>query len=264
MFFHKLKLALHDLGAGFGQYPVWLYLAWQDIKQRYRRSVIGPFWITITTGIMVLAMGPLYGSLLKQEIGPYLQYLSVSIIIWSFIAGYINESGNAFIVADGFIKQVKLPISLHLLRVLAKNSLYLAHNVVIIVIILLFFPPKSGVSILLVPVSLVLVIANLFWMGLLLAVFCTRFRDIPQIVASVMQVLFFMSPIIWKVDMLGRNRWAADANPFYHFIELIRAPILGEQVQPLSWLFAVSMLAGGGLITLLTFAKFRARIPYWL
>jgi ABC-type polysaccharide/polyol phosphate export permease len=264
MFFHKLKLAVHDLNTGLKHYPVWLYLAWQDIKQRYRRSVIGPFWITITTGIMVLAMGPLYGSLLKQEIGPYIQYLSVSIIIWTFISGYINESCNAFIAADGFIKQIKLPITLHLLRVLAKNVLYLLHNAIVIFIVLFFFPPEHFKSILIVPISIALVIANLYWMGLVLAVFCTRFRDIPQIVTSIMQVLFFLSPIIWRVDMLGTKRWAADANPFYHFMELIREPILGGQIQPLSWLFTLAMLVAGGLFTLLLFAKFRARIPYWL
>lgn len=264
MFLSRLTLAVHDVFSGLLLYHIWFFLAWQDIKQRYRRSAIGPFWITISTGILVLAMGPLYGSLLKQDIGPYLQHLAISMIIWSFISGFINESCTAFISAEGYIKEIKQPLTVHLLRTLARNLLYLIHNLAIILIVLLFYPPDNPIMLLLVPLGFFLVFGNLYWMGLLLAVLCARFRDIPQVVTNLMQMMFFISPIIWKVDMLGRNRLAADANPFYHLLELIRTPLLGGQVSALSWIVSSTLLVGGGLMTLLLFSRFRSRIPYWL
>lgn len=264
MLLKRLTLGVEDIIKGISKYQIWFYLSWQDIKLRYRRSVIGPFWITISTGILVLAMGPLYGALLKQEIGPYLQHLSVSMIIWSFISGYINESCTAFIGAEGFIKEVKQPLTIHLLRVFSRNVLFLLHNTVIIIGVLAFFPPEDPIMLLQIPIGLLLLIGNLFWMGLFLATICARFRDIPQLVSNLLQMMFFVSPIIWKVDMLGRNRLAADVNPLYHLMELIRTPILGGQVGSLTWLVAFGLLAGGLTMTLLLFSRFRARVPYWL
>jgi ABC-type polysaccharide/polyol phosphate export permease len=164
-FLNKLILAIDDLFSGLLQSRIWFYLAWQDTKQRYRRSIIGPFWITISTGIMVLAMGPLYGALLKQEIGPYIQHLAISMIIWGFIAGYINKPCTTFISAEGYIKQIKLPLTVYLLRVLAKNFIILFHNAAIILVVLFFYPPLNAKMFALLPFGLILVFGNLLWIG---------------------------------------------------------------------------------------------------
>jgi lipopolysaccharide transport system permease protein len=264
MYSNSLKLAVNDIYLGFLNYHIWYFLAWQDIKQRYRRSIIGPFWITISTGIMVMAMGPLYGALLKQDIGPYIQHLAISMIIWTFLSGFINESCSAFISAEGYIKEIKQPLAVYLLRTLTRNVLYFLHNLVIILIVLFFYPPTQLTMLLQIPLGIVLVFGNLYWIGLLLAILCARFRDIPQVVTSFMQVLFFVSPIIWKVDMLGRNRLAADVNPFFHLMELIRTPLLGGQISALSWGVSSVMMFGGGVVTLIVFSRFRSRVPYWL
>jgi ABC-type polysaccharide/polyol phosphate export permease len=109
------------------------------------------------------------------------------------------------------------------------------------------------------------VFGNLFWVALLLAVLSVRFRDIPQIVASVVQVAFFLSPIIWKADMLGpKNRFVADFNPLYHFMEVIRAPLLGQPIRAISWIITLCLLVLGSVGAFLVFARLRARVPYWL
>ena len=254
-----------DLMGGLAAAPLWSSLAWQDIKQRYRRSFLGPLWITVSTGIFVGAMGPLYGTLLGQDTSTYLQYLAISFIIWNFVSSSINESGTTFIGAEGFIKQIALPLSVHIFRMLTRNILMLAHNALIIVLVLVFLPPKYWNSIWLLPFGLVLVLGNLFWIAVLLAVLSTRYRDVPQIVASVVQIAFFLSPILWKVDMLGsKNRFVADYNPLYHFIEVIRAPLLGDTIHAISWIVTFSLLVLGSVGTFLVFARLRARVPYWL
>lgn len=264
-FASDLSKAQLDLLGGLARAPLWWSLAWQDIKQRYHRSFLGPFWITISTGVFVGAMGPLYGALLGQDVSTYLQHVAISFIIWAFISSIINESGTAFIGAEGFIKQIALPLSLHVFRLLAKNGLMLAHNALIIVLVLIFLPPAHWGNLWLLPFGLLLVLGNLFWIALLLAVLSARFRDIPQIVASVVQALFFLSPIIWKADMLGpHNRFVADFNPLYHFIEVIRAPLLGSPVHALNWLVTGGLMVGGSILAFVVFARLRARVPYWL
>lgn len=239
-------------------------MAWQDIKQRYRRSAMGPFWITISTGIMLSAMGPLYGKLFNQEVGPYFQYVTVSFVIWMLISAFINESCTTFISAENTIKNVKMPLSTHLLRLLTKNLMMFGHNLIFVIAVLYFFPPERVAVMVFGLIGLFLVLVNLFWMGLILAVVCTRYRDTTQIIASLMQVAFFMTPIMWKVDMLGSHRYVAEWNILYHLIEVVRAPLLGHAPSPLSWLVVSLTAVAGSMAAFVLFSRFRARIAYWL
>ncbi|OQA34706.1 MAG: Teichoic acid translocation permease protein TagG [Betaproteobacteria bacterium ADurb.Bin341] len=244
---------------------MWWSLAWQDTKQRYRRSFLGPFWITASTGILVLAMGPLYGALLGQNIASYLQHLAISLILWTFISTSINEAGSAFVGAENFIKQVALPLSVHVYRLISKNMVILAHNALIIVVVLVFLPLLFLQNLWLFPIGLLLVLGNLFGIALLLAVLSARFRDIPQLVSNVVQLAFFLSPFLWKADMLKpEHQFVADFNPFYHFMEVIRAPLLGSAINMNSWLVVLFLLVLVNVTSFLVFARFRARVPYWI
>lgn len=261
---NAMKLCLQDISAGlFGSF-VWFYMAWQDIKQRYRRSTIGPFWITISTAIMLLGMGPLYGKLFNQEVGPYFQYVTVSFVVWILISSFINESCSSFVSAEAIIKNVRMPLVIHLLKVLAKNLMIFGHNILFVFVVLCFYPPERlDVSLLALP-GLFLLLVNLFWIGLILAIVCTRFRDVTQIINSLVQVALFMTPVMWKVDMLGSHRYVADWNFLYHFLEVVRAPMLGKFPSQLSWWVVSACAALGTVAALVFFSRFRSRIAYWL
>lgn len=262
---HKaLKLCLQDVNEGlFGSF-VWFYMAWQDIKQRYRRSTIGPFWITISTGVMLSAMGPLYGKLFNQPIGPYFQFVTVSFVVWILISTFINESCATFIGAESIIKEIKMPFTTHLLRALTKNLMMFGHNFLFVLVVLYFFPPERIDAMLLALAGLFLVLANLFWIGLILAIVCTRFRDVTQIISSLVQIAFFMTPIMWKTDMLGDKRYVADWNFLYHLVEVIRTPLLGQFPSQLSWYVVSVGAVAGTVVALVFFSRFRSRIAYWL
>lgn len=259
-----MKKAIFDIYKGFFGSYVWYHLAWQDIKQRYHRSKIGPFWLTISTGIMITAMGPLYAKLFSQPVGPYFQHLAVSIVVWTFVSTTISETCMAFISAEGFIKDIKLPLTTHLLRVVMRNILIFSHNFPVVIIVLVLFPPDRLDILFLMPVGLLLVIGNLLWIGLVLAILCARFRDIPQLVTSLLLLAFFISPIVWRDEMLGSNKVLAYMNPLYHFVELIRTPMLGKFPSTLCWLVMSSLLIAGSIFALLLFKRYRCRIAYWI
>ena len=260
----NLSLALQDLKSGVGSIYIWPMLGWQEIRQRYRRSLLGPFWLTLSTGVLVGAMGPLYGRLFGQDISAYFPYLAISLVTWLLISTMVNELCLAFIAAEGFIKQIKLPLTIHVLRVVWKNLIVYAHNLVIVVLVLLFFPPPLSWHLLLFPVALLFILVNALWVGILLGLLCARFRDIPQIVASLMTVGLFLTPIMWKAEMLGRNIIFAKINPIFHFLEIVRQPLLGGAIPTLSWLVVIAITGGGYLVAMAVFARFRARIAYWV
>lgn len=253
-----------DLRRSVGAVHIWGMLGWQEIRLRYRRSTLGPLWLTLGTGVMIAAMGPLYGKLLNQDMSAYLPLLAIGLIVWNLLAALVNESCTAFIVAESLIKQMDLPLSIHVLRGVWKNTIIFGHNFIVLLVVLLIFPQAWGWNILLLPLSLLLIVFNGWWAGLFLGMAGARFRDLSPIVGSVVQIMFFLTPVLWSIDQLGRHRWVALWNPLYHFLEIVRAPLLGREIAPGTWLMVVAVTVIGWMLTFLLFSRFRARIAYWV
>lgn len=259
-----LTLAWQDLIQGLKAFPIWGMLGWQDIRQRYRRSVLGPFWLTISTAIMVGALSIVYSGLFKQSLSDYLPFIGTGLIIWTLISSIFNESCHVFTSAEGMIKQLRLPLTLHVCRMVWRNVIIFGHNAAILLLIYMFFGKGWHADLLTLPLALLMLAINGVTVGLILGVFCTRFRDIVQIVANMIQLLFFVTPIMWNPDALADRGWIAHFNPAYHFIELMRAPILGAAFPVVSWQVAASITALGLIVALLVLTRFRHRVAYWL
>src|SRR5262245_15595453 len=172
-------LAIVDFVDGLRSVHVWPMLGWQDVRQRYRRSVLGPFWLTISTGVLIGAMGPLYGRLFNQDIGAYFAFLAIGFVFWQLMSQAIADSCAAFVAAEGFIKQVRLPLSVHVLRVVWKNLIILLHNMLVVVVVMIYTRPPVSTALLLFPAALLVFAVNALLFGLVLALICARFRDIP-------------------------------------------------------------------------------------
>ena len=239
-------------------------LGWQEIRQRYRRSALGPFWLTLSMGIQVVAIGPLYGRLFGQDISAYFPYLAASLVTWHLISNTTNELCFAFISAEGIIKQQKLPMSIHVLRVVYKNMIVYLHNFVIVGLVLFFYPPQISLDLLLFPLALFFFLINAIWVGMLLGMVSARFRDIPQIVGSLMTVALFVTPVMWKADMLGNKIFIAQVNPIFHFLEIMRQPLLGGQLPFLSWFVVITITFLGYIVLMAVFTRFRTRIAFWV
>jgi lipopolysaccharide transport system permease protein len=256
--------AVRDLTEGAVRWWLWGLVAWCDIKQRYRGSVLGPFWLTLSTAVMIGSLGALYSRLFHTELTTYLPYLSLGILIWGLISALLTECCTAFISAEHVIKQIRMPLSVHLYRVIARNVIVFGHNMVVFVVVALIFQVKFGWADLMVLPGTALLMLCMIPAGLILAAICARFRDIPPVVASLLQVIFFMTPIMWRPELLGTKIDLALYNPFNCLIDLVRAPLLGEWVPMTSWGVALGMTALSWLIAFPFFARFRARIAYWV
>lgn len=267
--------AFGDLAAGWQQRGLWGHLGWQDIKQGYRRSVIGPLWITISLAIQAVGMGILYAALFGQEIHDFLPYLAVGLIIWQFIAGCINEGAEVFIRNEGLIKHLPSPLSVHVFRLVWRQLLFFGHNVLVWAALMLIFPPRpprgyDWSSLLAFPALLVIVL-NGAWVAILIGVFATRYRDIPPVTGSIVTLMFFMTPIVWDYEMLKSQGGAvaeraqlAELNPFLHFVEILRRPMIGESFELRHWVVACAITVVGWVVALIVLRNYRARVSYWV
>ena len=185
-----------------GRHQLWLHLGWQDIKQRYRRSLLGPIWITIAMGTTAVAMGGLYSKLFHLELSEHLPYVTLGLIIWGLISASILEGAEVFVANEGLIKQLPTPLSVHVYRMVWRQTILFAHNIVIYVIIAMIFPkPWKWTDLSVVP-ALGLIMLNCIWASLVFGIVGTRFRDIGPLLNSIVQLLFFMTPIIWNDQTL--------------------------------------------------------------
>ena len=256
--------AWDDLREGALRWQLWSRLGWHDIRKRYRRSVLGPFWLTLSMAVMVASLGLIYGTLFRLDLEGYLPFLAVGLAIWTFIASFLNEGCISFIELEPLIKNVRIPMSLHILRALWRNLIIFGHNIVIFAVVALIFGIWPGAAGLLAVAGLALLLANAGWIMLLLGMICTRFRDVPPIIGSVIQLLFFVTPVMWKPELLGDRRYLMVLNPFYHLLEVIRAPLLGHVPGWESWVAGLLFAVAGWTFTFVCFTRFRKRIAYWL
>jgi ABC-2 type transport system permease protein/lipopolysaccharide transport system permease protein len=260
----EVKRALSDLWVGLQRREIWATLAWQDIRSRYSRSLLGPIWITISMGVMVAALGVLYGHLMRLSYQEYVPYLALGFTIWALISSLIIGGCHAFISGGGLIKQLPMPLSVHIYRNVWHNLITFAHNIWIYVIAALIFDVRPGLTALLAVPGLILLSLNGVWVGLLFGVICTRFRDIPQITSSIIQVSFFLTPIIWKADQVTARSVLLNWNPFYYMVEVVRSPLLGGVPSLKVWLVVIGITVVGWLSALVFFVRYRWRIAYWV
>lgn len=260
----QAERAWDDLLDGLLRWRLWSKLGWHDIRKRYRRSVLGPFWLTLSMAVMVGSLGLIYGTLFRLDLENYLPFLAIGLATWNFVASFLNEGCTSFIDLEPLIKNVRIPMSLHILRALWRNLIIYAHNIVIFAVVAVIFGVWPGATGLLAIVGLALLLVNAGWIMLLCGIVCTRFRDVPPIIASVVQLLFFVTPVMWKPELLGDRRYLMVLNPFYHLIEAIRAPLLGQLPSWENWTVSLLFAAAGWALTFACFARFRKRIAYWL
>lgn len=253
-----------DIAVGMMASHVWLAMGWHDIRQRYRRSVLGPFWFTLSTLIMVGVLGLLYSTLFTQDIHEYLPYLGIGLVVWQYLSTCVNEGATTFIGAAYLIKQIRMPLTVHVARTTWRNFVILLHSLPVMLLFLLAFGHRPGLEILLVIPGLLLLWLQGIWIGLVLATVCARYRDVLPIVGNLVQIAFFFTPVMWLPSLLKDRAWIAEFNPLYHMIEVIRAPMTGRHVELTSWLWAVGLLVAGFALAQYLMQRARNRIPYWL
>ncbi len=263
--------ALAAFAAGLRRWRLAATLARLDIRNRYRGSVLGPFWMTASMAVMIVGIGLLYSTLFKMTLREYLPWLAVSLLVWTTINQIVADACTAFSSSEGVIRQVPLPYTVHVLRFVFRNAIMAAHSLPLILVVFVVCammpgttPVMPGPEALLALAGLALLAVNAFAVGLFLGMVCARFRDIPQIVTNLMQLVFFLSPVLWKPSLLGEMHVYLPLNPFFSLMETVRAPLVEGGAPGIVWLAALAYTAAACAVAFLFFVRFRSRIAFWV
>lgn len=256
-----------DLLRTFSLWPIWLRLGLQDVRVRFRRSSLGVVWVFLNLFITVTAIGLVYGYLLNQTLTTFLPFLTVGIVVWNYLTTSVTEGGSAFIVSEGYIRQIGLPIYIYIFRS------FVSVTVIALFGLGAYFPVAffSGISFTLgvlwvVPGFLLVAIVSLLSIALF-AYLHTRFRDTVPFASSLLQVAFYVTPVMWPPETLRKHdlSWVVDCNPLYHLLEVVRRPLLhAEPATLFNYLTVGALIAGLSLVTGSCLWWYKKRIVYFL
>ena len=261
---HNASAVLSDWMAGVGNYRFWLRFGFLDVKLRYRRTFLGPFWMTISFGASAAALTLVYSTLFKVSAGSYFAYLITGLAVWGLIAGLINEGCSTFIRQAHLIQQHPLPMLVHALRLVVGNFLVFLHNLLIVVIAIALSGVPLGWPTLLAVPALIVILLNGVWVAMLLGMLCTRFRDLPPLIALLVNIAFLVTPVFWYRHMLAARARFVDFNPLYAFLEFVRAPLLGQWPSEAAVRVVVVATILGWLVTLFVAVRLQPRLAYWI
>ncbi len=259
-----LALAFQDFWNAALQYRVWLHLGWAEVKQRYRRSVIGPWWISLSMLIFIVMMGIVFSRLFHQSLHDYIPFFTSGFLFWSFISASVLESAEVFKSNGGFIKQVKLPFHLYVFKHLVRQVICLGHNVVVYFLVCAFFKFNPGIISLFVIPGFILFLFNVYWICFVVALICARFRDMIPIITSCVQIAFFVTPISWMPKLLDQNPALLKYNPLVYLLDIVRSPLLGSLPSVTSCLVTGCMAVFGMVISFVIFSLVRKYIVHWV
>ena len=257
---------LHDILLSRQNLSLAYILGTQDLKQRYKRSSLGAMWLTINMTVMIAVMGFIFGSIFNTPLHDFFPYLASGIILWGFISTVLCEGCMTFIDSEAMIKQLPLPYFTFILRVMWRNLLILSHNIVILPFIFWAVGRNFHIESLLVVPGFIILLINLMWIVLILATLCARYRDMPQIIQSIIQVIFYVTPVMWMRQTLtgDAGKLMIECNPLFHLIDLVRAPLLGEIPSALSYTITILIAFIGWMAAIQFYRYYKHKIAYWV
>ncbi len=263
----RFLFAAKDIMDGVKMWRLVWVLSFSDIKMRYRGSVLGPFWLSLSTGVQVAGMGFVYSYLFKINMTIYLPYLALSIIFWGYLCAIINDGCVCFTQSDYLIRGTRIPFSVYAARNIIKNTIVLAHNAIVVVLAFAIMKFHIGLFSLYSILAFLLWIITGFFLSLLCGAICARFRDVTQIIASVMQIAFFVTPIMWMANGLRASekaQFVLTYNPFYYMLEVLRSPIMEGSMEVHIVVVSVCISLVIVAVSFVTFARTRGRIAFWI
>lgn len=260
----RLDAAVEDFTAGLSSWRLSRMLAWQDIKQRYRRSTLGPLWLTFSSAIQIVIMGTLSSLLFNLPVSRSMPYVCAGVLLWNFLTQTINEGATLFIGMSRYITQLKIPYSMFISQVLWRNVIILAHNAATYVGVAIYFGVTPSLGVIFWPLSFVLVLACLSWIVVVCAIVSVRYRDVPLLVQNFFNILFWLTPLMYFPEQLGDRQYISELNPVTHIVALLREPLLGGWPAASDVAIVAAIAIAGWIVAFLFFARYRSRIVYWL
>jgi len=256
--------ALNDWWSGTRNTELWLTLAWYEIVLRYRRSMLGPLWLTFSMGLLLLGMGPLYATLFNIPQPKFFPHLTLGIVFWTFLSTSVIDGCNVFITSSRYLKSAAYPLSVFVWRNLTRSLIHLAHHMILFIPVAWWYGIQITPRLTLFVPGLLVALLNLHALTITLGLLCARYRDVGQIVASLLQLLMFLTPVFWFPESLPGRAHFILYNPLAQLIDILRLPFLGAAPASGTWWFLLYFTAVNVTVAALLYVAKRRRLIYWI
>ena len=255
---------LTDISRGVKYAPLWWRMAVEATVTRYRRALLGPFWLATSTLATAIGLTLVFGVILGGDWRTSFPFVLSGLMSWGIVGGVIGSGAGVFIVAGGLMQTRPFPLTFHVWLHLARTGIDFAHQIIafwIVMALVRLFPLPHWHLLFALP----LVFLTNFSLIVPIAMISTRYRDINYMVGFVMGVAFLLTPVFWRRAALPDSRsWIVDLNPLAHMLEILRQPLLGHPAALEHWRGVLLTLAGGSVLTVLSLMLYRRRVVFWL
>ena len=260
----RMMAGVKDLEAALRLYRIWVYQGYHSVASKYRRSLLGPFWIAGSMVATALSLAIVFGGIFGQPLSEFLPYITSGLLVWAVVAMPMTEGTEIFIGSAHIIKNHAYPLSYYAFEMIARNFITFLHNLVVFVVMTLCVHALKPIHWTFLP-GMVLTYLIVVFYSTLAGMLGARFRDIRFIFPYLAQLLFFLTPIFWKADLIqGPRRLIAELNPLYHVVQLMRRPLLGQPPTVENWVNSGVVLLVGVVLWLIFFTINRRRIAFWI
>lgn len=261
------KHPLAEYVAAAKLWRVWSHMGIQDVKGRFKNSFLGPLWILINLSATMAAVGIIFGKLFHQPMEEFLPFLTLGLAIWGFITSALTEGGSAFVNAEGYIKQFSFPKVTYLYRAMVPYIVVFCVGMVVFFVVALAYGRDFHAGALWAFPAFLLFLAINFFHLVIVAHMGARFRDLPHLLSGLIQIAFYVTPVMYTVTMLKDRGlgFVYQYNPLYYLIEIVRYPLLNNASPPVEvWSVSIGYAVVAGLAAFLITKKMSHRIVYVL
>ncbi|MGD9967837.1 MAG: ABC transporter permease [Hyphomonadaceae bacterium] len=248
-------------------FPLWSKLAYLDVGLRFRRSALGVLWLVIPSLAFAFGAGYVWAQLFHQPMEEFIPFIALGFAAWGYISGAFVEGASTFTNAQGYIRQVAIPLSVFVYRTSATQTLYFLIAFSVGLITVFVFRPFHPIGYLLATGGLLLTVVFGFAVVSVSAYLGARFRDFAPAMQSLFQLLFVLTPVIYPARILEERGLGlvAQLNPFAALIEIVRTPLVtGEAASPVYYVTAAAMTLGMILLGVLLHRLWSKKVVYWL
>lgn len=245
----------------------WTYSSWLDIVTRYRRTRLGLLWIFVPVALFVVAIGNVYARIMGHEPAFYIPYLAVGYVVWRFIVQCTSDASTILRGHKPFIMDGRVRLTDFVLRSIAKSFFFFVCTLVVIVAALAWSPEMHWPRMFTMALTFPLVVLNMIWWSTCMALIGARHPDAGEMTATVLRFGMLLTPILWVGERFPPGTiywWAVQINPAYHLINVVRAPILGQPIDPITIAYVGVMTLGGWVLAALLYRRYARFAPLWI
>ncbi len=248
----KKTLSLNDFRELWRYRELLYFFTWRDLKVRYKQTAIGVVWAVFQPFMTMVVFSIFFGSLLKTPSDgvPYPIFVYTGLLFWQFFSGALSETSNTLIANQSIITKVYFPrLILPLASVMTKAVDFAIAGVILLGMMAYFQYVPRLVGLLIIPLLLVITFMAAVGGGLFLAGINVKYRDVRFILPFFIQILLFLTPVIYPASIAGKYSWILAINPMMGVIQNARAALLGTAV--INWmLLLISFVACAGMLAI--------------